>query len=266
MPTQPDVHDTTTEHQQDAAKAHAAAVCILREHLQLYLERNGRDATFVGWISHLHPENVRIDERLLADCEHRRIWLELTDDGQARPTRSKPAGKTSRRTQHRVGLVDSTCGAVFMGATLGSRVALGATRGVLHVTSTGLSHSSKCMAGLPLPVSAILRVVGGSLAVAEVAVSGAEVVAVNAIAVAGGATCGLLALSAEKGRATHARLRATRQLLKPTRQRHRCATCDEQRPLPSEVECAKRLPAPTVVDATYVVGVPIPVVDAVPVK
>ena len=260
----PQAHATAAEDQEKAAAAREQGVTILRDHLHQYLERNTPDATFVGWIAALHPENVSVDARLLLpNCEHRKLWIELN----AGQKRSKPTGKRSNRSRH-AGLVDATVGVVFVATTAGVTLALGATRGALHTTSKGLNLASKCTAAC-LPVSAVLRIVGGSLGIAEVAVSGASVVAVHSIAVAGGATCGILALSADTGRATHSRLRETHRLLKPSRTRHgtrrRSATCDETRPPPAEVECAVRA-STLAASFTPVVGVPIPIVDAVPVK
>ena len=41
---------------------------IIEDHLKIYLKKIGNDKdfkpTFIGWLAHLHPENVKIDSRL----------------------------------------------------------------------------------------------------------------------------------------------------------------------------------------------------------
>ena len=48
---------------------------MLRDHLREYVERNGEDASYEAWIATVHPENVRLDDRLrLPQSEHRAMW------------------------------------------------------------------------------------------------------------------------------------------------------------------------------------------------
>jgi hypothetical protein len=60
---------------------------IMRGHLQDFVRKNGKDASFESWIALMHPENVTIDRRLsLPESEHLIIWNEL--QGNRRPSRS----------------------------------------------------------------------------------------------------------------------------------------------------------------------------------
>lgn len=60
-----------------AAAAAAEGEAVVYEHLERYLERNGEEATFEGWIAQLHPENVRVDDRLLLPASrHATLWKE----------------------------------------------------------------------------------------------------------------------------------------------------------------------------------------------
>ena len=55
--------------------AQAAGESLVREHLATYLKNNGADASFEGWIAHLHPENVTLAGRLrLEGSAHAALW------------------------------------------------------------------------------------------------------------------------------------------------------------------------------------------------
>ena len=52
---------------------------LLREHASAFISRNHGpgEASYEAWIAQLHPENVRLDERLKTEgCEHQQIWQE----------------------------------------------------------------------------------------------------------------------------------------------------------------------------------------------
>jgi len=52
---------------------------MLRMHAANFLARHAGDeaVAYEAWIAQLHPENVKIDERLIAEgCEHQQIWQE----------------------------------------------------------------------------------------------------------------------------------------------------------------------------------------------
>ena len=75
---------------------------ILVNHLTQYSQNNGTHATFVGWIAHLHPDNVKLDPRLtLPDSTHLQMWqarglaLETAVDREARETARSAARAAS---------------------------------------------------------------------------------------------------------------------------------------------------------------------------
>jgi len=50
---------------------------LISDHLDWYIKRIGREATFEGWIGVLHPENCTLDNRLtFPDSDHLRLWNE----------------------------------------------------------------------------------------------------------------------------------------------------------------------------------------------
>jgi len=68
---------------------------MLREHAAAFLSRRHGDEapTYEAWIAQLHPENVKIDERLTAEgCEHQQIWQQaLSSSPAAAPLASERA-------------------------------------------------------------------------------------------------------------------------------------------------------------------------------
>jgi len=187
--------------QEQLLAANAAARRILSEHLQHYLQANGKQATFEGWIALLHPENVQVDPRLLSpESEYQQMWRAATEHGM----------RKSRSRVYHPGLVEATGGVAFVGAMAGSAVVFTAVHGGLRGGVEAL-EAVRSVTPVP-PVNAILRLVQGSLEVADLCTLGAEEVALRTLAVAGGATCGLLALSGTAGRATHKRLRTTQNV------------------------------------------------------
>ena len=96
----------------EVAAANAAARAMLRDHLRDYVERNGEDASYEAWIATVHPENVRLDDRLrLPQSEHRAMW-----DARPRTNANRHAGSGG-------GLVALLVGAVFAFAVFAAALA-----------------------------------------------------------------------------------------------------------------------------------------------
>ena len=78
-------HDLET--MAEIKRAEQAGIKILENNLKTYLKRIKNDkelkASFTGWISHLHPENVKLDDRLNPELnphnKHKRIYDEFYD-------------------------------------------------------------------------------------------------------------------------------------------------------------------------------------------
>eukprot|EP00322_Chrysochromulina_rotalis_P012166 CAMPEP_0115850814 /NCGR_PEP_ID=MMETSP0287-20121206/12159_1 /TAXON_ID=412157 /ORGANISM="Chrysochromulina rotalis, Strain UIO044" /LENGTH=253 /DNA_ID=CAMNT_0003304825 /DNA_START=76 /DNA_END=838 /DNA_ORIENTATION=- len=61
----------------EVVRANEEARQLMREHVTSFISRNGREASYEGWIAQLHPENVSIDQSLkMEGCEHQKIFLE----------------------------------------------------------------------------------------------------------------------------------------------------------------------------------------------
>ena len=57
------------------AEAKEAAIMLMKDDLQNYIDKMGNESTFKGWISHICPENVKIDRRLeRPHSEWHAIW------------------------------------------------------------------------------------------------------------------------------------------------------------------------------------------------
>ena len=76
-----DIMDKMLASNDDAAVAESrdASRGVMREHLEEHLTNNPT-TTCTGWISHLHPENMRVDPRLESPgSELQVIWAEVTE-------------------------------------------------------------------------------------------------------------------------------------------------------------------------------------------
>ena len=113
----------------DVEATNAAARAMLRDHLRDYVERNGDDASYEAWIATVHPENVRLDDRLrLPQSEHRAMW-----DARPRVT-------TASRQASGGGLVALIVGAVFAFAVYAAAIAFIAARAPLFFGARALSR------------------------------------------------------------------------------------------------------------------------------
>lgn len=60
--------DELAEMEKEKRIAEQAGRKIIEDNLRIYLKRIGNDSnlspSFIGWIAHLHPENVKLDSRL----------------------------------------------------------------------------------------------------------------------------------------------------------------------------------------------------------
>jgi len=64
--------------------AEAEGEALMLYHLETFLARNGRDATFECWIAQLHPENVTLDHRLrLPASRHAAVWQQWQRSGES---------------------------------------------------------------------------------------------------------------------------------------------------------------------------------------
>ena len=56
-------------------EAKEAAITLMQDDLNKYLNNMGTQSTFKGWIAHICPENVKIDKRLeMPRSEWHAIW------------------------------------------------------------------------------------------------------------------------------------------------------------------------------------------------
>jgi len=207
------------------AEVNGAAHALLRDNLEEYLQRHGDAASFEGWIGQLHPENVDadgwIDMRLcLEGSEHRQMWAEATSDEATR--RRRAAANTAAATAAANGdapLVDAALGLtghVFSGMTAGASLGFAAMHGALGcgVEGVRMAKGHAAERGAPKPLHAALRVAQASLELADLCALGAMHVAVQSLAAAGGATCGLMARSGEKAAEERRRLREKHEQLR----------------------------------------------------
>jgi len=195
---------------------------ILREHASHYITRNRAEATYEGWIAQLHPENVRLDERLkTSGCEHQQIFF----DAMRAPT--KPTSDTFCRSH--AGLVEITVGTSLTVAVVAAEYALSLTEVALAAAGKSAGGARKtCIA------VAVKRGSTGSAALSTLASLGAvvalsaelafklaalaikltETLTVPAIACVGGIVQGVLALSPADARRTAERLLAVRRAVR----------------------------------------------------
>ena len=69
------IGDVPPSEPEEVREANVAARRLMREHAIEFIARNGAEASYEAWIAQLHPENVKIDERLKTEgCEHQRIF------------------------------------------------------------------------------------------------------------------------------------------------------------------------------------------------
>ena len=196
----------------EVAAANAAARAMLRQHLHEYVGRNGDDASYEAWIATVHPENVRLDDRLrLPQSEHRAMW-------EARPrvtTASRQAGSG--------GLVALLVGAVFAFAVYAAALAFIAARSPLFFGARALERlrgalskysisdqesdveclSSRLLAGV---AAVFLLPIEVALFVADTAVAFGEEAALQLLSAFGGLFIALFALSPKAGAAGRTRL------------------------------------------------------------
>ena len=196
----------------EVAAANAAARAMLRQHLHEYVGRNGDDASYEAWIATVHPENVRLDDRLrLPQSEHRAMW-------EARPrvtTASRQAGSG--------GLVALLVGAVFAFAVYAAALAFIAARAPLFFGARALERlrgalskysisdqesdveclSSRLLAGV---AAVFLLPIEVALFVADTAVAFGEEAALQLLSAFGGLFIALFALSPKAGAAGRTRL------------------------------------------------------------
>ncbi len=196
----------------EVAAANAAARAMLRDHLRDYVERNGDDASYEAWIATVHPENVRLDDRLrLPQSEHRARW-------EARPRVS-----TASRQASGGGLVALIVGAVFAFAVFAAALAFIAARAPLFFGARALSRtrgalraysmrdddadveclSSRLLAGV---AAVFLLPVELALYIADTGVAFGEEAALQLLSAFGGLFIALFALSPKAGAAGRTRL------------------------------------------------------------
>jgi hypothetical protein len=196
----------------EVAAANAAARAMLRDHLRDYVERNGDDASYEAWIATVHPENVRLDDRLrLPQSEHRAMW-----DARPRVT-------TASRQASGGGLVALLVGAVFAFAVFAAALAFIAARAPLFFGARALSRlrgalraysmrdddadveclSSRLLAGV---AAVFLLPVELALYIADTGVAFGEEAALQLLSAFGGLFIALFALSPKAGAAGRTRL------------------------------------------------------------
>lgn len=202
--------------QERMAAVNNEAHALLRANLDEYLERCGNAASFEGWIGQLHPENVDaegwIDMRLcLEGSEHRQLWGVATSEEETLRRRTQPrAGSEPHHTVEEAAA--SLAGHVFNGVAAGTSIGFAAMHGAFGQSVEGLKKAKGHAVEHGHPqVHAALRVVQGSLELADLCAFGAENVAAHGLAAAGGATCGLMSRSSARAAETHQRLRATHE-------------------------------------------------------
>ena len=62
------------------AEAKEAAIVLMKSDLRNYIDKMGGESTFKGWISHICPENVKIDRRLeRPHSEWHAVWNNEVD-------------------------------------------------------------------------------------------------------------------------------------------------------------------------------------------
>ncbi len=198
----------------EVAAANAAARAMLRDHLRDYVERNGDDASYEAWIATVHPENVRLDDRLrLPQSEHRAMW-------EARPrvtNANRQAGSGGG------GLVALIVGAVFAFAVFAAALAFIAARAPLFFGARALERlrgalskysisdqeseveclSSRLLAGVAAVLVLPLEL---ALYVADTGVAFGEEAALQLLSAFGGLFIALFALSPKAGAAGRTRL------------------------------------------------------------
>ena len=196
----------------EVAAANAAARAMLRDHLRDYVERNGDDASYEAWIATVHPENVRLDDRLrLPQSEHRAMW-----DARPRVT-------TASRQASGGGLVALLVGAVFAFAVFAAALAFIAARAPLFFGARALERlrgalskysisdqesdveclSSRLLAGV---AAVFILPIEVALFVADTAVAFGEEAALQLLSAFGGLFIALFALSPKAGAAGRTRL------------------------------------------------------------
>jgi len=192
---------------------------ILRDHAASYMARSRGDASYEGWIAHLHPENVRLDARLTTEgCEHQLVWQEAicTRDAGAREP-------TSTCGEH-IGLVELSVGGAFALAVLSVDVALslldivltgaadwaGRLRRALisFLTARGSSTCARASKGVLLPVVIVAAALEAGFKVGSLILRAVGSLTVCIVVGIGGALHGLLSLSPSAGRRASARLHA----------------------------------------------------------
>ena len=189
----------------DVEATNAAARAMLRDHLRDYVERNGDDASYEAWIATVHPENVRLDDRLrLPQSEHRAMW-----DARPRVT-------TASRQASGGGLVALIVGAVFAFAVYAAAIAfiararaffgaraLSRLRGALRAYSIGDQESDvECLSSRLLAGVAAVFVLPleAALYLADTAVAFGEEAALQLLSALGGLFIALFALSPRPAR------------------------------------------------------------------
>ena len=197
----------------EVAAANAAARAMLRDHLREYVERNGEDASYEAWIATVHPENVRLDDRLrLPQSEHRAMW------------EARPRGTTaSRQAGSGGGLVALLVGAVFAFAVFAAALAFIAARAPLFFGARALERlrgalsrysisdqesdveclSSRLLAGV---AAVFILPIEMALFVADTGVAFGEEAALQVLSAFGGLFIALFALSPKAGAAGRTRL------------------------------------------------------------
>ena len=196
----------------EVAAANAAARAMLRGHLRDYVERNGEDASYEAWIATVHPENVRLDDRLrLPQSEHRAMW------------EARPRVTTANRQAGSGGLVALLVGAVFAFAVFAAALAFIAARAPLFFGARALSRlrgalraysmrdddadveclSSRLLAGV---AAVFVLPVEFALYIADTGVAFGEEAALQLLSAFGGLFIALFALSPKAGAAGRTRL------------------------------------------------------------
>lgn len=144
----------TTAMPDEIQQINSQATELLRSHASAFVAQNGHDATYLGWIAMLHPENVRVDERLMRDgCDHQKIFQEaLQIFSSSHPT----AADTSKDAElsKRLQAEEFAASAPFAMGSAAIRVAEGCLAAGRNVFETTERVKDQCVRRAPRCVRA----------------------------------------------------------------------------------------------------------------
>jgi hypothetical protein len=196
--------------------ANKDARTLLAAHASAYIARNQEHAAYEGWVALLHPENVRVDDRLLQpNCEHRRIW-------EAALAAPPPAKKSSCTRAHH-SFVELTIGSFFVVAVSASELLLVSAQIPFEATAAGMTQSRRetfarmrkgdLVSVLTVPVCAVAAALELGFLAAVLGLRVAEEVLFCALLSVGTLLHGMFALSPYAGSKAARRLLAIRRAM-----------------------------------------------------